>query len=69
MAALIHAPNAGADGLKKLRATELPTFNQLPREWLNEVLGKDNVVHVAILHGPAALFFIETARRFALFLE
>ena len=68
-AALIHAPTAGADGLKKLKSSELPTFNQLPREWLNEVLDKENVVHVAILQGPAASFFIETARRFALFLE
>ena len=69
VAALIHAPSAGADGLKKLRADDIPTFSQLPREWLNEVMDKDNVVHVAITHGPAAPFFIETARRFALFLE
>jgi hypothetical protein len=68
-AALIHAPSAGADGVKKLRNGEIPTFNQLPREWLNEVLGRENAVHVAVTQGPAAGFFIENARRFALFLE
>ena len=69
VAALIHAPSAGADGLKKLRSSEVPTFNHLPREWLNEVLGRENAVHVAVLQGPAAGFFIEQASRFALFLE
>lgn len=69
VAALLHAPSAGADGLKKLRADDVPTFNQLPREWLNEVLGRENAVHVAVLSGPAAGFFIQQARRFALFLE
>lgn len=69
VAALIHAPSAGADGVKKLRTQGIPTFNQLPREWLDEVLGRENAVHVAILAGPAAPFFIETASRFALFLE
>ncbi|MEJ0009984.1 MAG: RNA-binding protein [Alphaproteobacteria bacterium] len=68
VAALIHAPGAGADGLKKLRADGIPTFDSLPREWLDEVLGRENTVHVAVLQGPAAPFFIETARRFALFL-
>lgn len=69
VAALIHAPSAGADGLKKLRASDIPTFQHLPREWLNEVLGRENAVHVAVTRGPAANFFIENARRFALFLE
>jgi hypothetical protein len=69
VAALIHAPNAGADGVKKLRDRDIPTFNHLPREWLNEVLGRENAVHVAVTHGPAAAFFILHARRFALFLE
>lgn len=69
VAALIHAPSAGADGVKKLRSAEIPTFNHLPREWLNEVLGRENAVHVAVTQGPAAGFFIEQARRFALFLE
>lgn len=69
VAALIHAPSAGQDGLKKLRRNDIPTFSHLPREWLNEVLGRENAVHVAVLHGPAASFFVEQASRFALFLE
>ncbi len=69
VAALIHAPTAGADGLKKLRSDAVPSFQSLPREWLNEVTGRENAVHIAVLEGPAAGFFIETARRFALFLE
>lgn len=69
VAALLHAPSAGADGVKKLKSSDVPTFNHLPREWLNEVLGRENAVHVAVTHGPAADFFIGQARRFALFLE
>lgn len=69
VAALVHAPNAGADGIKKLRRNDIPTFHHLPREWLNEVLGRENAVHVAVLQGPAARFFVGQASRFALFLE
>ncbi len=67
--ALIHAEDASPDGIKKLPAYGGPTFDNLPRALLSEVLGRENAVHVAVLHGPAAAFFIEEARRFALFLE
>lgn len=67
--ALIHAADAGDDGLKKLGFYRGPVFNQLPRELLSEVLGRENAVHAALIHGPAAAFFIEEARRFALFLD
>ena len=67
-AALVHAADASEDQVRKLRSAELPTFRELPREVLSQVLGRENAVHVAVLHGPAAGFFIECARRFALFL-
>lgn len=67
--ALIHAADAGEDGVKKLAAYRGPVFNQLPRAVLSEVLGRENAVHAAVTHGPAAAFFIDEARRFALFLD
>lgn len=67
--ALIHAEDAGADGLKKLGFYAGPVFANLPRELISQVVGRENAVHVAITHGPAAQFFITEARRFALFLE
>ncbi len=67
-AALVHSTDASPDQVRKLRNDELPTFRDLPRELLSQVLGRENAVHVAILQGPAAAHFIEQARRFALFL-
>jgi predicted RNA-binding protein YlxR (DUF448 family) len=66
--ALLHASDAGEDGLKKLAFYTGPSFDFLSREQLSGVLGRENAVHAAITHGPAAQFFIEVARRFALFL-
>jgi predicted RNA-binding protein YlxR (DUF448 family) len=66
--ALIHAADAGDDGIKKLAFYQGPTFMELSRDQLSEVVGRENAVHVAVTHGPAAQFFIEQARRFALFL-
>ncbi len=67
-AALIHASDASEDQVRKLRDAEIPTFRELPREVLSQVLGRENAVHVAVLEGPAATLFIEAARRFAFFL-
>ncbi len=66
--ALVHAADAGEDGIKKLSFYKGPVIDCLPRELLSEVLGRENAVHAAVIHGPAAAFFIEEARRFALFL-
>lgn len=66
--ALIHAEDAGADGIKKLSFYTGPTFANLPRSLLSEVLGRENAVHAVVTHGAAAPFFIEQARRFTLFL-
>lgn len=69
VAALVHASDAGDDGVKKLKTEDIPVFQLLPREMLSQVLGRENAVHVAVTHGPAAELFIESARRFALFIE
>ncbi len=66
--ALIHATDAGEDGVKKLAFYIGPVFTNLPRDLLSTVLGRENAVHAAVIHGPAAAFFIAEARRFALFL-
>jgi len=66
--ALISADDAGEDGIKKLSFYTGPVFRNLPRALLSEVLGRENAVHAAVTHGPAAAFFIEEARRFTLFL-
>lgn len=68
VAALIHAADAADDGVRKLRDASIPAFRELPRAVISQVLGRENAVHAAVLHGPAAPFFIESARRFALFL-
>ncbi len=67
--ALLHAYDAGEDGVKKLGFYSGPVFQNLSREQLSPVLGRENAVHVAITHGAASQFFIGEARRFALFLE
>ncbi len=67
--ALIHAEDAGEDGIKKLGFYRGPVFQQLSRALLSEVLGRENGVHAAVIHGPAAAFFIAESRRFALFLD
>ncbi|MFM9890212.1 MAG: RNA-binding protein [Rickettsiales bacterium] len=69
IAALIHAADASDDGVRKLRESDVPTFQELPREVLSAVLGRENAVHAAVTHGPAAAFFVAEARRFAFFLQ
>lgn len=67
--ALLHASDAGEDGVKKLGFYTGPVFQNLTREQLSGVVGRENAVHVVITHGAAAQFFIGEARRFALFLS
>jgi predicted RNA-binding protein YlxR (DUF448 family) len=69
VAALLHASDAGEDGKKKLKYFDVPTYDQLPRELLGKVVGRENAVHVAVLRGDGSAFFMEAMRRFALFLE
>lgn len=79
--ALLHAEDAGADGVRKLAAFSatyertnsngdaLPTYSFLPRGALSHATGHENTVHAAVRQGAAAAFFLAQARRFALFLE
>ncbi len=69
VAALIHASDAGEDGIKKLKTEGIESIQCLTRDELSTVFAKENAVHAAALTGSAGAFFIETARRFALFLE
>ena len=83
-AALLHASDAGEDGKKKMAGllkaltldefsgqefTPVPIYDQLSRELLGKVVGRENAVHVGVLRGDASAFFMEAMRRFALFLE
>lgn len=66
--ALLHAADASDDQVRKLRDPQAELFRQFTRETLSAVLGRDNAVHVAVTHGPASKLFIQSARRFALFI-
>lgn len=68
---LLHASDAGDDGVKKLAkyTSGIVVLNLLSREELGKILGRENPVHVAVLAGNAGDFFMNEARRFALFLE
>jgi hypothetical protein len=69
VAALLHATDAGEDGVKKLKHADVPTYQFLARDVLSHVLSKENAVHVALLKGQGSAFFLSQARRFTLFLE
>ena len=69
--ALLHADDAGDDGIKKLAkyTSDLLVLDVFSREEMGNVLGRENPVHVAVLDGHAGAFFLKESRRFALFLE
>jgi len=68
--ALIHASDGAADGIRKLDAlvrqntgigdetTEIPVVAALTSEQLDLALGRSNVVHAALLAGPASETFL-----------
>src|SRR5579859_870492 len=68
--ALIHASDGAADGIRKLDAlvrqnaeigdqtTEIPVIAALTSEQLDLALGRSNVVHAALLAGPASKTFL-----------
>lgn len=70
VAALLHASDAGSDGVQKLkRLTDgIPSIMLFDRDALSRVMGRDNAVHVAVLAGKSDAFFIGEVRRFALFI-
>jgi uncharacterized protein len=68
--ALIHASDGGADGIRKLDAMVrqnrgndkesvwIPVVNALNSEQLDLALGRSNVIHAALLAGPASNTFL-----------
>jgi uncharacterized protein len=69
-AALIHASDGAADGIRKLDAVvrqnagnddetrEFPVVTALTSEQLDLALGRSNVIHAALLAGPASKTFL-----------
>jgi predicted RNA-binding protein YlxR (DUF448 family) len=69
-AVLIHASDGAADGIRKLDAIvrqrggnhgespDLPIVTVLPSEQLDLALGRSNVIHAALLAGPASKTFL-----------
>jgi uncharacterized protein len=69
-AALIHASDGAADGIRKLDAIvrqnagigdesrEFPVVTALTSEQLDLALGRSNVIHAALLAGPASKTFL-----------
>ena len=66
--ALLHAKEAAADGIRKLNAAlhrrfaeeagNIPTISDFTSQQLDLALGRANVVHAALLAGPAGNSFI-----------
>jgi hypothetical protein len=72
--ALIHASDGAADGIRKLEALarpnagindesrEIPAVTALTSEQLDLALGRSNVVHAALLAGPAGKTFLSRSQ-------
>ncbi len=72
--ALIHASDGAADGIRKLDALvrqnagngeeshEIPILNALTSEQLDLALGRSNVIHAALLAGPAGKTFLSRSQ-------
>ena len=66
VAGLLHAANAGADGRSKLAGVlrrrpdgeKLPVITAFSSDQLDLALGRSNVVHAALLAGPASNAFL-----------
>ncbi len=75
-AAILHASEGAADGIRKLDAvlrqrtanlSDIPVINDLAGDELDLALGRSNVIHAALLAGPAAKTFLarcQTLHRF-----
>ena len=72
--ALIHAADGAADGIRKLDAVarqnagneeelaEIPVVTALTSEQLDLALGRSNVIHAALLAGPAGKTFLSRSQ-------
>ena len=73
--ALIHAEDGGADGKRKLGQSlrrkfgdeRRPQIGNFVSEQLDLALGRTNVIHAAVGHGPTAKVFLASSRRLALY--
>ena len=69
MVALIHATDAAADGKRKLAAAmrresrEIPSIEAFSSQQLDLALGRLNVIHAALLDGPASATFLARTQR------
>ena len=72
MIALIHAADAAADGKRKLAAAlrrnggdgaEMPSIEAFSSQQLDLALGRLNVIHAALLDGPASVTFLARTQR------
>jgi predicted RNA-binding protein YlxR (DUF448 family) len=70
--ALIHATDAAADGKRKLAAAlrrssresgEIPSIDAFSSQQLDLALGRLNVIHAALLDGPASATFLARTQR------
>jgi len=80
-AALLHASDGANDGIRKLNAvvgkarqgaaadspTEIPIINALTSAELDLALGRANVIHAALLAGPAGKTFLSRIERLVQF--
>jgi predicted RNA-binding protein YlxR (DUF448 family) len=73
VAALIIAADAAKDGRRKIeqalrrrigKVTPLPVFRCFASAELDLAMGRPNVIHAAVLQGPAGRSFVEAALRF-----
>lgn len=71
VACMLHASDAGNDGIRKLapRDSAFSSTIAFTRDELSQVMGGQNMVHVAVLNGESSQFFLKQLRRFALFIE
>ena len=74
LAALVHAADGASDGIRKLQAlarqnaginpelSEIPAVTALSSAELDLALGRSNVVHAALLAGPASKTFLSRSQ-------
>ena len=77
VAALIHATDGSADGIRKMgqlvtrtkgdAAAKLPRVTLFASSQLDLALGRSNVIHAALKSGAASEAFLERCRRLALY--
>jgi len=76
VAGLIQATDGGADGERKLRAAlnqrpggepATPRLKLFSSSQLDLALGRTNVIHAALIEGPAAAGFLRRCRKLALY--